>query len=145
MIRENKGFTLIETMLSLFLLSIVIFLFPLIFSFFSPIKSNDKLSLKEVELFYMQISREIHGAKSVRIDGEKLFVRLKTDEEASYEQYNNLIRRRLQNTGHEVLLQNIHSVKFNILKHNLISIKVTGKNGEIYKRKFVLMSEEHEK
>lgn len=144
MIKENKGFTLIETMLSLFFLSVVVFLFPFIFSFFSPVK-NDKLSMKEVELFYMQISREVHGAKNIRIDGGKLFIRLQSDEEASYEQYKSVIRRRLQNAGHEVFLQNVHSVNFNLLDHNFISIKVTGKYGEIYERKFTLLSEKHEK
>lgn len=137
--KKNQGFTLYETIFSLFFISVVIFLFPFILSYFK-LSHHDKLQVKEVELFFMQIAREIHGAKSVFIDNDDLIVILHNGDKASYEHYNNLIRRRLNRTGHEIFLQNINTVNYEI-DDTLVSIQIKGKNGEHYERKFALMGD----
>mgnify|MGYP001336607991 CR=1 FL=1 len=140
MTKGNRGFTLYETIFSLFLVSIVIFLFPYILSYFKP-SPSEKLQVKEVELFFMQISREIHGAKSMFIDNNDLIVVLHNGDRASYEQYNDLIRRRLNRTGHEVLLQHIKTVNYEV-NNTLVSIQIEGKRGEQYERKFAMMGDD---
>lgn len=142
MIKNEYGFTLVETMFSLFLFSIVIFMFPFILSFFKP-AAFETLKVKEVELFFMQISREIHGAKSMSIQGRQLIVELHNGDKASYEHYNNLIRRRLNEKGHEILLQHIQSVHFQ-LEQQLVTIQITGERGERFERKLALIGEDRE-
>lgn len=139
MTRGNRGFTLYETIVSLFLLSVVIMIVPLILAYFKQ-SHPDKLQVKEVELFFMQISREIHGAKSMFINNHHLIVVLDNGDRASYEQYNDLIRRRVNLKGHEVMLQHIQTVHYEV-NDTIVSIRIEGKRGEQYERKFALMGD----
>src|SRR5690606_6022584 len=91
-LNNDTGFTLYETIISLFVLSALIFLIPLILSYFKP-PDHEKLHPKEVELFFIQIGREIHHAKSAYVNNENLIVLLPNGDRASYEHYQNLIRR----------------------------------------------------
>lgn len=136
---NEHGFTLYETIFSLFVLSIVIFLIPLIISYFKH-PHHEKLHPKEVELFFIQISREIHRAKSAYVENGDLIVILQNDDIASYELYKNLLRRRVNKQGHEVLLQNIQSVHFEA-NEKLVSIQIRGKQTRTFERKIALLGE----
>lgn len=139
-LNDKRGFTLYETIFSLFILSIVALLIPLIVSYFKP-PQHEKLHLKEVELFFIQISREIHHAKSAYVNNGELIVLLPNGDRASYEHYQNLIRRRVNKQGHEVLLQNIHSVHFEV-NEKLVSIQIHGNQKQTFERKIALLGEE---
>lgn len=141
MIQKSNGFTLFETIFSLFLISIVLFLFPFILAYFKTAPA-EKLQAKEVELFFIQISREIYNAKEMLIENKNLIVVLHNEDKVSYEQYNDLIRRRVNERGHEVLLQNIKAVDYE-LNHSLVVIRIEGKDGERYERKFARRRDDH--
>lgn len=142
MAHKNQGFTLYETIFSLFIISIVVLLFPFVLAYIKPVEQN-KLQAKEVELFFMQTSREIHNAVNIYLQNHHLVVVLSNGDRASYEHYNNIIRRRVNNRGHEVLLQNIESVRYEI-HEKLVTIHIEGKRGEQYERTFTLMGENND-
>lgn len=138
-IKNNRGFTLYETIFSLFILSIIIFIIPFILNFFTS-PQTEKLHKKEVELFFINISREIHNAKNMYVNDGELIIVLQNNDKASYEQYQNMIRRRVNKQGHEVLLQNIESVHFEIDEH-LVTVSIHGKHNETYERNIALLGE----
>lgn len=138
-LKDKHGFTLYETIISLFILSVVIFLIPLIVSYFLQ-PHRDGLHPKEVELFFIQIGREIHNAKSAYVSNGELIVVLQNDDRASYEHYQNLIRRRVNKQGHEVLLKNIQSVHFKV-EDKLVTVRVNGNQQHAFERKFALLGE----
>lgn len=138
-LKDKLGFTLYETIISLFILSIIVFLIPLIISYFLP-SYQDRLHPKEVELFFIQIGREIHNAKSAYVSNGELIVVLQNDDRASYEHYQNLIRRRVNKQGHEVLLKNIQSVRYEV-DENLVTVRVYGNQQHAFERKFALLGE----
>lgn len=144
MTNEN-GFTLTEMMLSLMILMAIVSFFPLFMSFFE-LEDNRQLRSKEVELFFMQISDEIHGAKQLSVDksNERVDITLKNGNVASYERYGTNIRRRINKTGHQVLLQNIDGVTFSLSGDKLLYIEITGKNGESFVRKKAVQGEYRE-
>lgn len=139
LLTNKRGFTLYETIFSLFVLSILVVLIPFILSYFKH-PHHEKLHHKEVELFFIQISREIHNAKLAYVNDGELIIILQNDDKASYEHYQNMIRRRLNRQGHEVFLQNIQTVQFEV-NEKLVTIKISGKNNQTYERNIAILGE----
>lgn len=138
---NNRGFTLLETIFSLFLLSIIVLFFPLIVQFFKTDVSTG--FEKEAELFFMQIGREIHSADEIKVIDNKLYLHFLYNDTAKYERFQNLLRRQLKDTGHEIVLQNIKTVSFK-MNGKIVTIEIEGLNGKTFKRKFAPIGERNE-
>jgi competence protein ComGF len=122
---NEKGFTLLEMMLSLLIFSTVVFFLPPLFSL--TLKNDSvyaRLHEMEWDVFCSQIKKEIRMSNKADITNEKLFL---TSDSGTviYELYGNKLRRRVDFSGHEILLQNINGVTF---IRNKNTIKVTVKN-----------------
>jgi competence protein ComGF len=84
----------------------------------------------EWEVFCSQMKKEIRMSTKVQVSGSSLIL---TEDVGTvvYEQYENVLRRRVNLTGHEVLLQNISNVNFTLLK-NSINVAIKDLNGKDY-------------
>jgi competence protein ComGF len=110
---NNKGLIMIEMLLSLACLSIVAFLLAPTIAVMESSKLQASRQLQEMEwnLFLSQTKDELQASSSVQILSGKLFLKVGTNT-VMYEKFGSNIRRRVNVTGHEVLLQNITSVAF---------------------------------
>ncbi len=86
---------------------------------FKLIFQNDRLDGRtqnmEWHVFINQLKKEVRLSEEVSIVNGKLILN-KDRQEIQYEKYNTSIRRRVNNTGHEVVLQQIDTVQFDDLK-----------------------------
>lgn len=122
---NEKAFTLIEVLIALMIFSIIVlFMLPIFQIILSDEDSQTKLQAMEWEVFCSQIKKEIRmSTKAEVISGQLILT--KDADTIQYEKYGSNLRRRVNSTGHEILLQNVSQYSFSILKS---AIKVTVKD-----------------
>jgi competence protein ComGF len=113
---HQQGFTILEMLITLNVLLVLLSLFPLLFSVLSKwMFTMNSLNPFELEVAKQQISFEIREAKEVSIESASIKLENHDNQTIQYEQYNNILRRRVNNSGHEVVLQRINSVEFGLV------------------------------
>ncbi|PLR76508.1 competence protein comGF [Bacillus sp. V3-13] len=78
-----------------------------------------RLQPMEWEVFASQAKKEIRMSERIEIQGDKLFIE-KGGSIILYEKYGSKIRRRVDNAGHEILLQNVSTVEFKGLPSGVV-------------------------
>ncbi|MCA1031716.1 prepilin-type N-terminal cleavage/methylation domain-containing protein [Bacillus timonensis] len=120
---KSKGFTLIETLVSMACLVVVLTLItPFLKIIFLESSLKHQVNRMEWEIFLQQAKMEIRESTSVTIANNKLYF-YQQNQVISYEKYGDKIRRRVNGSGHEIILQEINSVTFHPLQ-NGIEIRV---------------------
>ncbi|MFI8685378.1 competence type IV pilus minor pilin ComGF [Rossellomorea sp. NPDC077527] len=110
--KDESGFTLIDSLLSFSLFCMISFSLPLIMKGFSVIK-NELIPPRYYEwnLFNESVRNELKKADQVEVlPGQISFVI--DGDTILYEQYDQSIRRRVNNRGHEIVLQEVGQFAF---------------------------------
>nr|WP_306420362.1 competence type IV pilus minor pilin ComGF [Heyndrickxia oleronia] len=108
------GFTLIECILTMLIISMIFLLFPLLIKTYEHI--NQSLSTEEDyewNLFLIQLRKEMRESDGWDVSNNRLFLK-RNNQMIMYEQYGNVLRRRVDSEGHEIVLQNINQVLFRV-------------------------------
>jgi competence protein ComGF len=126
---NNKGFTLLDALLSFFVFSIISLSFPLIMKGFETIKSDSiPPRYYEWNLFSESLGNEVWDTGDIMVSPERISFE-KEGEWITYERYQNSMRRKVNDRGHEVVLQSIHSIAFSEVPQG-IKVKVEFEGGE---------------
>ncbi|MEH7178731.1 competence type IV pilus minor pilin ComGF [Neobacillus vireti] len=128
---NEKAFTLLEVLFAFSIFTtIVFFIIPLLPIIADTKDSNERLQEMEWEVFCSQAKKEIRiGSKAEVLSGR--LVLTNNNETIYYEKYGSTIRRRVNSTGHETLLQNVAVVTFTKIK-NTVEINVVDIWGKEY-------------
>jgi competence protein ComGF len=127
----NSGFTLAEALLGLAAFCLLAALLPLSFQVFSKVdQGNSRLQTMQWEVFSNQIKKEIRMSQKINPQVNKLFLTRETDS-ILYEKFGTNVRRRVNMTGNEILLQNVKNIQFDSIKNGTI-VKVE----DIWSRKY---------
>ncbi|MGM9926236.1 MAG: competence type IV pilus minor pilin ComGF [Bacillus sp. (in: firmicutes)] len=123
LLRREQGFTLIEMLFSLVAFIIMAALILQTLLVIEPAKQHAKsLNQMEWEMFLNNIKREVRKGSQTTVSKTKIYIS-ENQELAIIEQYGNVLRRRVDFSGHQVLLHNVKS--FAVSKSNqLIVIKI---------------------
>ncbi|MGV3464121.1 MAG: competence type IV pilus minor pilin ComGF [Heyndrickxia sp.] len=117
--KNEKGFTLAESIITLMIAVTILSMIPLVMKGFNHI--NHSLSTEdsyEWNIFLMQLRREIRNCSEVNSLGNKLILQV-NGEKVSYELYGLLLRRRVNDTGHEVVLQKVKKAEFTMMDNHI--------------------------
>jgi competence protein ComGF len=127
----NSGFTLVEALLGLAAFCLLAALLPVTFQVFSKVdQGNSRLQTMQWEVFSSQVKKEIRMSQKINPQVNKLFLTRETDS-ILYEKFGTNVRRRVNLTGNEILLQNVKSIQFDSIKNGTI-VKVE----DIWSRKY---------
>lgn len=112
---HNKGFTFIEMIFAFSFFLLIVSFYPVFFQLVSQSGFvEERLQRMEWEVFSAQVKKEIRMSDSIRVENNRLM--LKIDKMSiMYEAYNSNIRRRVDLKGHEIMLQNIKAVSFEVI------------------------------
>ncbi len=137
---NEKGMTLLELMLTVTILIAIVSVMPLLMN--AAVKSTGAdLQHQEAQLFFRLFCKEVREASRVTIVGDNVEL-LKTDGvRVLYERYGSSIRRRVNGTGHEVVLQDIRRMKVDLLGQK-VTIEVELQNGESEQRMVFQIADE---
>jgi competence protein ComGF len=132
-LRNKQGFTLIEALLALFIFMIISTLFTLILSHLIPNRNQQGIHAFEWENFIEQAKVEIREANEYHVDSNIIYFTLQNGTTSTFSKYKNLIRRQVDGTGHEVLVQQVSDFSCKEIA-NGIEVTVTDVNGKIHRR-----------
>ncbi|ETI67330.1 competence type IV pilus minor pilin ComGF [Neobacillus vireti] len=128
---NEKAFTLLEVLFAFSIFTIIIFLITPVFQIILNNKgSQAQLQAMEWQVFCSQIKKEIRLSNRAEVISGRLIL-TKDTETVQYEQYGSNLRRRVNSTGHEVILQNVSRYSFTIL-NNAVKVVVTDLWGKEY-------------
>lgn len=120
---NSRAFTLIEVLLALTIFTTISFFMTPIFKLILDQTENHvKLQAMEWEVFSGQFKKEIQLTTNARVESGQLLLTKET-ETVIYEKYNSNLRRQVNKTGHEIVLQNVSNYSFEIL-HNAVKVTV---------------------
>lgn len=129
--RNEQAFTLLEVLFAFTIfMTIVFFMAPVLQIVLNNKDSNGRLQEMEWDVFCSQIKKEIRISSKAEVISGRL-VLTNNNESINYEKYGSNIRRRVNSSGHETLLQNVSSVTF-IRINNSIKIIVLDVWGKEY-------------
>lgn len=135
---KNAGFTLIEVLLSLLLLLTITSLLPLVIKTLPAFDHSQNLQTLELELFFNQLAMEIREAEQLNVvplTSFRLTLRNANGYLIIIERYGYRVRRRVDGLGHDVMLQRIKQIHFELVNHGVI-VTVEDHQGRIYSRRF---------
>jgi competence protein ComGF len=133
-LQKDKGFTFIEMLVSLVIFTI---LATLVLQLFLVINTqlNKESSIQplEWEIFINQLKQEVRKSNVQEVDNGKILLQVDSNI-VTIEKYQNMLRRRVNGTGHQVLLQNITGFQPK-MEGNKIVITVSDEEGVSYFRR----------
>ncbi|MFN2745353.1 competence type IV pilus minor pilin ComGF [Bacillus sp. z60-18] len=130
---RQKGFTLLNVLFSftvyLFIAGTMASIFQL---FLSPARQGD-LNLQEWTITAEQLVKECRAAVDVKVKSGRQALEMinSLGRTVRYEQYQTIIRKRVDSKGHVPILQNVKQITFQVQDHQL-NLEVTSLSGKAY-------------
>lgn len=118
----NDGFTLLEALLSLFIMSFLLFLL-INFSFTIKKSIHEGKEQKELTMLVAHMQEDLIESKKSSIFKNKLNLMKYNKEKVTYEFKNKELVRKVNGKGYEIVLQDIEGVAF-YKKNNLIKMNI---------------------
>lgn len=140
LLQGQRGFTLIESLLSLYILTFVSTLIIMLLSTLFFQMDNATIQPLEWENFIIQSQSELREVNDWWVDNDIIHFTSTDNEHVTYSLYKNVIRRQVNGTGHEVLLQNVGMFSCNKLE-NGVELIVTDTNGQVLTRNIYRLGE----
>ncbi|MGI8380841.1 competence type IV pilus minor pilin ComGF [Priestia megaterium] len=127
--KREKGFTLVEMLVSFTLFLIIVSFSPIIIPLAKQTYNPDfSMNEMEWEIFVNQLAMEYREAKEVGINATTLTLKMENNQIITYERYEDKIRRRVDESGHEVVLQHIKNIMYEQQKERLLIRSTDGVN-----------------
>ncbi|MFP7253287.1 competence type IV pilus minor pilin ComGF [Terribacillus goriensis] len=130
-ISNNKGFTLLEAIIALGILILILVSVP---PLLTPLVRDTKSEAVSVRQALHFISMEVHKGVAVNTAEDKLYIQDQQGRTAVFEQYKDMIRRQVDEKGHEIYLHHIEDLEFNQDDSSIV-ITVKGKEGLSYEKR----------
>lgn len=112
---NNKGFTMVEMLYAFSIFILIVSFFPLSFKYlFQNENYEERNKAMEWQVFVNQLKMDIRFAEELTIFNESI-VLLKNGQRIQIDKHGTNIRRRVDNKGHEIALQQIKSLQFDQL------------------------------
>ena len=128
---NEKAFTLLEVLIALSIFSVIaLFMSPIFQIILNNKDSQAELQAMEWEVFCSQMKKEIRLSTKAQVVSGRLIL-TKDADTIQYEKFGSNLRRRVNSTGHEILLQNVSEYSFSIL-NNSVKVMVKDLSGKEY-------------
>jgi competence protein ComGF len=124
---DESGFTILEVLVSFAILLMVVMMVP---SILRLAQINNEIPSYEIDVFIQQASVDIRKSKELRIEND-LELLMPNGDIVMIEQYKDMIRRRVNESGHEVFLQNVKQVSYR-LENRGVTLFITDLDGNVY-------------
>lgn len=132
--RTERGFTLIETLLSLFIIMLSLPFIVFLLSYSDDSAQTDSLS---VEQFFIFLRNDLYVADKIEIYANRLEFKNIHNQTVSIGKYKDLIRRQVSGEGHEIYLRNIKDLSLTENETGVI-VNITTTKGSNYEKNIAL-------
>lgn len=131
----QRGFTLLNVLVSLMVYMFVAGTMASIFHLFlSPERNGADIHPREWTITAEQILKECRNSLDIRAAGDhqSLAMTNRQGDIVRYEQYQTVIRKRVDRKGHVPLLQHVKQMRF-VIEDHLLILEVTSLSGKSYR------------
>jgi len=143
-LNDQSGFTLIEAILSLFLMTSILSFLPLMYYSYSAIDRSVSLEEDyEWNVFIIQFRNELYTVDTLRLGSNERIYLEKNPLAIKYERHGTVIRRQVNELGHEIVLQNVRKLSLRE-EVPMLLMTVEFMNGTIEQASFLLPVQEVE-
>ncbi|MBO0995256.1 competence type IV pilus minor pilin ComGF [Bacillus sp. SD088] len=115
-LNKSSGFTLLETLFSIMLVTLMMSILPLIFQSVHTLDGLMKTDQDyEWNLFIIGLRKELEKSEQVnvvKVNTNTSLILEKRDQVITYERYGRSLRRQVNKLGHEIVLQEIQHFEF---------------------------------
>lgn len=109
---NEHGFTMLEMLFAFSIFCVISTFLPIMFQIiFSSHSMEARIQNMEWELFVNQFKKEIQAGESVEVVNGQLRI-INGVDRSTFQKYQDILRKQVNGTGHEVVLQNVKSVSF---------------------------------
>lgn len=109
---NDRGFTMLEMLFAFSIFCVISTFLPIMFQIiFNSHSVESRIQNMEWELFVNLLKKEVQAGESVEVVNGQLRI-INGEEVSTYQKYQNILRKQVNGTGHEVVLQNVQSVSF---------------------------------
>ncbi len=130
--KKDAGFTLIEVMITFAIFLIITSVVPHYFKLISyDAKFNQRI---ETSIFFQQLALDVHEASSLSVNNNILSLEKNHNQTVTYSLFQQRIRRQVNNSGQEFVLQNVESVHFSEW-NNGIDVRITDKFEQTHQKR----------
>ncbi|WLR43919.1 competence type IV pilus minor pilin ComGF [Bacillus carboniphilus] len=128
----DEGYTYAHLLLNLLITSIILSSLLILFPYLKQITAlSTDVQPFEWNVFLQQVQREMIGGKELSVDTTSFTFYDVTGEKITIEKYGNIIRRKVNNSGHDIMLQRINGFSCEKVKNGVI-LKVSNERGTEY-------------
>lgn len=125
MLKNNQGYTLLNTLFAFSVFLLVISFFPVTIKI---IKTETPTASYNIDLFFEYIQTEIAKAKQLSTSGSTLYLSMDDGTIIQFQKFNTNIRRQVDGLGNEFYLQNVTDVDYELVSNGVIvSVELAGR------------------
>ena len=128
--KNDPGFTVIELLISL---SLMTFFLLITLPIWNTLQHQSQAERFSVYQFFHIATDEVQKNDVIEGAKNRLVMQTINDDQVILSRYNDTIRRRVNQTGHEILLRNINSFEV-IQNHDHLKINLIMKSGNQYEK-----------
>lgn len=119
---------MLEMLFAFSIFCIISTFLPLMFQIiFSSHSMEARIQNMEWELFVNQLKKEIQAGQSVEVVNGQLKI-VNGEDTSTFQKYQDILRKIVNGTGHEVVLQNVKSVSFSKSEQSVLIVVETSFN-----------------
>lgn len=141
---NQSGFTLLETLFTIMLITLIMSILPFILQTMYTLDSIVETDQDyEWNLFIIGLRKELEEAEQInvmKLNAKTSLILEKRNQVITYEPYGQSLRRKVNKLGHEIVLQEIHSIEF-ILNEEEVLIQVEFLDGIMDESRFAIKEE----
>lgn len=139
--RSENGFTLLEMLLSLMIFLLIMFLIPMLLKTVLVWTTTDKTFNEfEWQVFVQQTKMEIKESTELIVCDDLLSFIKNNGQVVTYEKYHDKMRRKVDGSGHEIILQNVNTIHFSPENNGFMMIYVD-KNNQHHSERITAIAE----
>ncbi|WP_404453004.1 ComGF family competence protein [Virgibacillus necropolis] len=131
---KQKGFTLLSTLLTIAILFITVPFLEYITKSLSYTTNYTDLSANQLFHFMRD---DLIRSTDYTIGNQVVSLKAIDGTTVTYEKYEDIIRRQVDSTGHEVVIRNVKSLSFEEISYGIKTIIIT-MDGAVYEKKFTI-------
>ncbi|HLQ71072.1 MAG TPA: ComGF family competence protein [Bacillota bacterium] len=132
--KSEYGFTFVSGLLGLMIVGIIIPIMAYLYQASATIPSySEEISIQQ---FFQFLRDDLSKAVSYRVEDKRLYITLYDGEPTTIEKFDNMIRRQVKGTGHEIYLRDINDVLFEEIEYG-IQTTITSSRGKEYVKHIV--------
>lgn len=133
----DRGFTIVELLLSLAILAMILMTTPIIRNNIHHQPQTERFSVQQ---FFHAATDEIQGNQLSEQDHNRIVLTTATNEQIVLSKYNDTIRRQVNRTGHEILLRDVKQLAVEYHNQYLL-IKLEMKSEQKYEKIITLFTQ----